>query len=125
MERILDDDQALLDEVPFGRNRFLRCLAGAVFGTATALVLRNEPAEAHHFGVPWPCEGFERCHHCDGRICTAYCSWYDHSHCRSGGQCWNTCVYPAGNLYRCCDWHQKLPETSLYHCICVQSWGRC
>jgi hypothetical protein len=104
--------------VRLGRNRMLAALGGALFGFATSMVARSAPALAHHGAPPWPCYGFPACHYCDGRICTQYCSWYNHSHCPSGDQCWNTCA--SNNiLYRCCDWHERFPaQTVGHHCIC-------
>jgi hypothetical protein len=47
-----------------------------------------------------------------GASCTAYCSWPGggHTHCRSGGQCWNTCISSSQKMHRCCDWHETFPN---------------
>jgi hypothetical protein len=106
----------LLDDVPFGRNKFLKYLAGGLFGAATAFALRDAPAEAHHAPPPYPCYGFPRCHYCNGRICTQYCRDAGYLGCHSGGQCWSTCT--AFGLYRCCDWIENFPNFPDHPCVC-------
>jgi len=120
-------EDELLADVPFGRSRFLKFVGGGLLSAATALALRNEPADAHHLGVPYPCFGYGKCHYCSGRICTNYCSWPDghgagHG-CPTNAQCWNTCT--AFGLYRCCDWHETFPNVPQHHCICSEPWGWC
>lgn len=115
-----------LFKVRFGRSRFVRLIGGALLGSATALALRDAPAEAHHNAPPSPCYGFGRCHYCEGRRCTQYCD-YPPGHtdgCPSGGQWWNTCT-AGGLLYRCCDFHETFPNVPTHHCICVELWGTC
>ena len=117
---VLNADE-LLEDVPLGRNRFLKVLGGALFGFTTGLILRDQDAQANHNGPAPPCFGYRRCHNCNGYGCNAYCSWPHSSgngHCPYGyNQCWQSCY--QGTYYRCCDWHEKLPGMSTYrHCVC-------
>jgi hypothetical protein len=123
-ERDFSSDE--LGKVRFGRSRFLSGLGAMLFGYTTALLVRADPALAQHLAIPWPCEGFGECHYCNGSLCTNYCSWPGppHTHCRSGGQYWETCT-PAGSLYRCRDWHEQFPGYALHHCICSAGLGSC
>jgi len=124
---VIEADPAVLAQVPFGRNRFLAALGGTLFGYVTGMVVRSQPAEAAHQDPLWPCEGFGRCHYCDGSICYRYCFWPggSHSHCPSGGQYWETCT-SAGTRYRCRDWHEDFNGAgSFHHCICGTALGRC
>lgn len=116
-------DDVDLDNVRFGRNRALRLLGAGLFGLATQWALRAEPASARHQGPPPPCFGFQRCHHCFYESCSQYCSWYPHSHCPSGVQCWHGCY--SHTLYRCCDWHERFPGGTTHHCLCRGSIGLC
>jgi hypothetical protein len=111
-----------LDEVPFGRNRLLKVLGAGVFGLATRMVLRSEPALA--VTPPYPCYGYNKCHNCYYEYCTEYCHYSSFEGCQSGTQCWQTC---ASNhyLYRCCDYEEKLPGGSTHPCICSGKYGLC
>jgi hypothetical protein len=105
-----------LAEVPFGRNRFLAWLGAGVFGTATGLILRSEPADAHHTtGTPYPCRVYRRCHRCSGSRCTYKCYRSRNSECPTGGQCWFTRT--RRGLYRCCDWRTTVGGRRRW-CVC-------
>jgi hypothetical protein len=112
------------------RNRFLKAVGGGVFGAATSMVIRQEPAFAQHLPTPSPCVGYPECHYCEanGSYCTSYC-WWPHSipvqnHCHTELQYWETCT-TNGNWYRCRDWHEQFPGYSEHHCLCRHSLGRC
>ncbi len=113
--------EATLDDVPFGRNRFLRWMGGGMLAASVALVGRTIPAHAwHEGGPPACCYGYNRCHCCNGRYCcNVGTDCHRHSYslgCFTEEQCWNCCS--GGNLYRCCDWHEVGPG---YHepCVCA------
>src|SRR4051794_24119998 len=121
----LPDD--VLDEVPFGRNRFLRLAGSALFGAVAAATLRTAPAEANHLPTPYPCVGFPACDYCNGRICYQYCRAPYRQTCWANGQpnsdqCWNTCG-SNHKLYRCCDWVDTRGDDE--GCICSELWGNC
>jgi hypothetical protein len=108
------DDRAIM-EVRFGRSRFLRTAALALFGLATGLVA-TPPAEA----APTPkyCANAPGCNHCKGGTCTSPL-------CRrattcGGVSCWTVSV-PDGNgcnnIYKCCDWYKE-GHSPTNECIC-------
>lgn len=111
------------------RSRFLKVVGGGLFGAATSLVIRQEPAFAQHLATPWPCYGYPECHYCEsgGSYCTSYC-WWPHSpgngHCHTTNQYWDTCT-TNGNWYRCRDWHEQFPGYAAHHCLCRHGRGRC
>lgn len=104
IRRLVDLDEPALARVPFGRNRFLRVLGIALFGSVVRLLL-PQSVQASHASPPYPCYGYHPCSNCNGTQCSPNCeNPGGDAGCDSGGQCWWTCM-PNG-LYRCCDWEQ-------------------
>lgn len=122
MSIAIEHDTKVLKDVPFGRNRFLGMLGGALSALAVRAVM-PKAALAAHGAVPSPCFGYGVCHCCSGAICCeSRCSWpADHSHCPGGQQCWYVCsgLYK----YQCCDWHCGTCNNG--HCICRYQVGLC
>ncbi|HEX2296418.1 MAG TPA: hypothetical protein VHN37_14065 [Actinomycetota bacterium] len=126
-------EDSILARVRFGRNRFLK-LAGTGLAGLAVQVFVPKQALAAHGNIPQYCSGFGVCHCCSGtECCESRCSWPStpHTHCSSGGQCWNVCTAPScsepcastGTLYRCCDWH--CGDCNQGHCICRANIGTC
>jgi hypothetical protein len=106
-KRLVDGEEDERSAIRFGRSRFLRLAAGALFAGAAPLIL-TETASA----APFPCSGrtIPACSRCCG--CGGGCRAVTNL-CYSGQQCWIT--YANGCNYRCCDWRQ--PDGS----ICITS----
>ncbi len=134
-ERVVDLDRALAPaggsgsvmraESPLTRNRALRILGGALFGTAVAVVSRSVPAQAYHGSWPYPCYGYNECHCCNGRYCCeSGCHGHTNLGCRDPynepSQCWSKCA-SNGRYYRCCDWH----DAAHNPCICSGNIREC
>jgi hypothetical protein len=95
-KRLVDGEEEERNAIRFGRSRFLRLAAGALFAGAAPLIL-TETASA----APYPCYGApacSRCCGCGGGCRAAVCDG------STGAQCWIT--YANGCNYRCCDWIQ-------------------
>lgn len=136
LQRLVDLDDRYLDQVPFGRNRFLRIAGIALFGLAAQMVA-SKTVYATHQG-PSPCYGFNLCDCCSGAscclpgCCRVRTDQY-HQHCSSQTQCWYVCS--SGTMYQCCDYHYNCGSTPCsqcgyddgwpYHCICKGNVGTC
>lgn len=127
IRRLVDLDEQALARVPFGRNRFLRALGIALFGSVVRLLL-PQITQAHHQDPPYPCFGYHKCSCCSGTSCctASGCGYWESLGCPGGGQCWYTCGV-EGYLYKCCDWRQRLPDGSWdpNPCICSGWVGYC
>lgn len=118
IRQMVDPDDRLLDQVRFGRNRFLRAAGAALFGLAVRMALPRQ-VYAHHLdgSPPEPCYGYHTCPNCNGTECYPDCWWHEeHAHgCPTEAQCWVSC---SGFVaYWCCDWHHP-PEGPHDYCIC-------
>lgn len=121
---ILDERPEVEAEPLILRSRALKVIGGAVFGVASGLLFRSEPAFAQHEGPLTPCYGYPRCHYCDGGYCWKYCWWpHQGGHCPSGIQYWEQCY--NGTRWRCRDWHEQFPGYLEHHCVCRGSLGGC
>lgn len=114
----VDRDQAVLEDVPFGRNRFLKWLGAGLFGIATGMILKQEPAAAQHIGPHYPCFGLQSCHYCSGYACTQYCWSVGYLGCPTGAQCWLSCNTGNNWVYRCCDYKEQFPGYAEHECVC-------
>jgi hypothetical protein len=124
MDTELDLAEHELEHVTFGRSRMLRRMGTGLFGVVTGVLLKAAPAEATHTGVPYPCYGYDKCHHCYYEHCTQYCTGVSYAGCHTGVQCWTTCA-PNHYRYRCCDWRERFPGGTSHYCICSGRLGLC
>jgi hypothetical protein len=119
-------EEEMLQDVRFGRSRLLKLLAGGVFGLATGLILKQEPASAQHV---WPtyCFGVPVCHYCNGYTCYTYCWNAGYQGCPTQSQCWLHCDEPNSRIFRCCDWREQFPGYAEHTCVCgeVVEYRRC
>jgi hypothetical protein len=94
-------DERHLDEVRFGRSRFLRHAGLALFGIATGLVAVPQGADAAP--TPEGCSNAPGCGRCRGAKCIS-------PGCRKvntcgGAHCW---TFTSGcRQYKCCDWRRR------------------
>lgn len=119
--QLADASDALLAQVPLGRNRFLRGMGVALFAFATQLFVPRYAA-ASHDPPPNPCYGYHECYNCSYCSCTDRDCRAVRSHCPPAGtnnQCWNRCY--RGRIVRCCDWYS--PRSG--YCICGCDSGPC
>jgi hypothetical protein len=127
IRQMVDPDGSLFDKVHFGRNRFLRAAGAALFGLAVRTALPRQ-IHAHHEAPSFPCWGYHNCNCCSGTTCcTGFgCGYWQSLGCPTGQQCWYTCT-GGGQLFRCCDWREKLPNGSWdpNPCICSSWVGSC
>ncbi len=106
-------EPVLLDNVPFGRSRFMALVAGVVTMLGVRMVL-PPAARAYHGDDPFPCFGYGSCHCCVGTLCCEpFCSYTTWLGCPSGGQCWYSCY--CGYVWHCCDWD----DGQGHRCICT------
>lgn len=91
-----------------GRSRFLAGLSIVLFGMAGRLFW---PEEA--FASCGACEGYSCCGCCNSwTCCQSSCYYSSYLGCRSGGQCWYTCV--NNKKLKCCDYSRHNSSA----CIC-------
>jgi hypothetical protein len=107
-----DSEGAVLDRVPFGRNRLAALLGGAVAGVAVA-AWSAEPATA---AAPPPCRGPDSCSGCSTYGTCPNCTPYIGA-CDSD-ECWVVCQ--SGSLIACCDYSQN-----GVFCVCRTDQGSC
>ena len=112
---VRDGESNVLADVPFGRNRVLAMLGGALIGLSVRMISPTA-ARGDHGPVPQWCYGYGVCHCCSGHTCCASgCSYSEWLGCPTGGQCWFVCDPNINRLYRCCDWQQA----DGGYCICM------
>jgi|SRR5215207_3101471 len=110
------DDRDLMG-VRFGRSRFLRTAALALFGLATGLVAAP-PAEAAP--TPRGCFNAPGCNNCKGSRCM-------NPRCRrattcGGVACWETSIRREDGcnyIYKCCDWYKDFGEDTDPEKVCI------
>jgi hypothetical protein len=106
-------DEVHISQVRFGRNRFLRNAALALFGAAAGVfAVPPEQAEA----APPGCHGAPACNTCyDGCRCHR-CRRRAHS-CKGGTtHCWRTRY--NGRCIRCCDFISASGTLCICRCYC-------
>lgn len=113
ISQIVDTKDEQLENVPFGKNKFLRAIGATLFGlTAQAMMGGVQKAKANHLPTSWPCYGFNSCHNCPSAgncsvintVGTGGCKSIYGPGYTSGWNCWYT--FAAGHTYSCCDYLQ-------------------
>ncbi len=98
MQLQLEEQTLPLDQIRFGRNRFLAFVGASIVGLAVRAVAPEIAAAADY-----PCFGLPTCLCCDGSTCceSGCVPW--NGHCPGTSlNCWYTCY--LGCYYQCCDW---------------------